>query len=72
MILGGDDEPYAVHTDLGWSIVGRLSSYHESQSFYAICHRVSIKELPPVSPADVIKVLESDFKDAGEDNKTMS
>ncbi len=72
VILGGDDEPYAVHTDLGWSIVGHLSSYHESQSFYAICHRVSIKELPPVSPADVIKVLESDFKDAGEDNKTMS
>lgn len=72
VILGGDDEPYAVHTDLGWSIVGRLSSHHESQCFNTICHRVSIKELPPVTPADVIKVLESDFKDAGEDNKTVS
>ncbi|XP_048020447.1 uncharacterized protein LOC125251470 [Megalobrama amblycephala] len=72
VILGGDDEPYAVHTDLGWSIVGRLSSHHESQNFNTICHRVSIKELPPVTPADVIKVLESDFKDAGEDNKTVS
>lgn len=72
VILGGNDEPYAVHTDLGWSIVGRLSSHHESQNFNTICHRVSIKELPPVTPADVIKVLESDFKDAGEDNKTVS
>lgn len=72
VILGGDDEPYVVHTDLGWSIVGRLFSHHESQSFNTICHRVCIKELPPVTPADVIKVLESDFKDAGEDNKTVS
>lgn len=72
VILGGDDEPYAVHTDLGWSIVGRLSSHHESQSLNTICHRVSIKELPPVTPADVIKVLESDFKDASEDNRTVS
>ncbi|KAJ8015871.1 hypothetical protein DPEC_G00001030 [Dallia pectoralis] len=55
VILGGDDEPYAVHTDLGWSIVGRLSSRHESQSFNTICHRVSTKELPPVTPAHVIK-----------------
>lgn len=36
VILGGDDEPYAVHTDLGWSIVGRLSSHNESQSFNTI------------------------------------
>ncbi|XP_065115485.1 uncharacterized protein [Paramisgurnus dabryanus] len=72
VILGGDDEPYAIHTDLGWSVVGRLSSDHELQSFNTICHRVSIKELPPVTPADVIKVLESDFKDDGEDNKTVS
>ncbi len=72
VILEGDDEPYAVQTDLGWSIVGRLSSHHESQSFNTICHRVSIKELPPVTPADVIKILESDFKDAGLDNKMVS
>ncbi|GAA6067422.1 uncharacterized protein LOC113067232, partial [Tachysurus ichikawai] len=72
VILGVDDEPYAVHTDLGWSIVGRLSSHHESQSFKTICHRVNIKELPPVTPAEVIKVLESDFKDTGENSKTVS
>ncbi|GAA6111993.1 uncharacterized protein LOC107575046, partial [Tachysurus ichikawai] len=72
VILGVDDEPYAVHTDLGWSIVGRLSSHHESQSFNTICHRVNIKELPPVTPAEVIKVLESDFKDTGENSKTVS
>ncbi|GAA6081882.1 uncharacterized protein LOC113055348, partial [Tachysurus ichikawai] len=72
VILGVDDEPYAVHTDLGWSIVGRLSSHHESQSFNTICHRVNIKELPPVTPAEGIKVLESDFKDTGENSKTVA
>lgn len=37
-----------------------------------ICHRVTVKELPLVTPADAIKVLESDFKDDGKDSKTVS
>ncbi|KAJ8366175.1 hypothetical protein SKAU_G00150060 [Synaphobranchus kaupii] len=36
-----------------------------------MCHRVAVRELPPVTPADAIKVLESDFKDASTD-KTVS
>lgn len=63
MILGTDNEPYAVRTDLGWSIVGPSLTPHESQSGITMCHRVSIKEIPAVTPNDVIKVLESDFKD---------
>lgn len=63
VILGTDNEPYAVRTDLGWSIVGPSRAHHESQGGVAMCHRVSIKEIPAITPTDVIKVLESDFKD---------
>ncbi len=58
VILGADSEPHAVRTDLGWSIVGPSLAHHESQSGVTMCHRVSIKEIPAVTPTDVIKVLE--------------
>lgn len=37
-----------------------------------VCHRVAVKELPLVTPTDVIKVLESDFKDDNKNNKSVS
>ncbi len=37
-----------------------------------MCHRVSIKEIPAVTPTDVIKVLESDFKDTEENTRVVS
>ena len=61
-IIGDEDQPYAVKTDLGWSIVGSLAPV-DSAKTSGICHRVSVKEHPPVTPRDVISVLETDFKD---------
>ncbi|XP_030208539.1 uncharacterized protein LOC115556311 [Gadus morhua] len=72
VILGGDEEPYAVRTDLGWSIVGRSSQSYDPPSSSRLCHKISIKVLPPVTPADAIRILESDFKDDSEDSKTVS
>ncbi len=72
VILGADSEPHAVRTDLGWSIVGPSLAHHESQSAVIMCHRVSIKEIPAVTPTDVIKVLESDFKDTEENTRVVS
>lgn len=72
VILGAENEPYAVRTDLGWSIVGPSLTHHESQSSLTMCHRVSIKEIPAVTPTDVIKVLESDFKDTEENTRVVS
>lgn len=72
VILGGDNEPYAVRTDLGWSIVGSTPPHPDSPSSTNICHRVTVKELPLVTPSDAIKVLESDFTDAREDGKNFS
>lgn len=37
-----------------------------------MCHRITVRELPPVTPADAIRVLESDFKDTSKDGKTVS
>lgn len=37
-----------------------------------MCHRVTIKEVPPITPTDVIKVLESAFKDTSENATVMS
>lgn len=71
VLLGEGEEPYAIRTDLGWSIVGGSTSVlNETQS--SLCHRITIKELPPVTPMDVINVLESDFKDTKASDKTVS
>lgn len=37
-----------------------------------LCVRVAVKELPLVTPADAIKVIESDFKDDNKDNRSVS
>lgn len=70
MFDGADNEPYAVLTDLGWSIVG-CSTPGLNGGQFSLCHRVMLKELPPVIPMDVISVLESDFKDTKGDDKTV-
>ncbi|RVE71628.1 hypothetical protein OJAV_G00053730 [Oryzias javanicus] len=72
VISGGNEEPYAVRTDLGWSIVGCSSPCLDTPSVGRHCFRIIVKELPPVTPADAIRVLESDFRDGKEDERTVS
>ncbi|KAK5925579.1 hypothetical protein CgunFtcFv8_018091 [Champsocephalus gunnari] len=72
IITGGDYEPYAIKTDLGWSIVGSASQRVNSQDVTGLCHRVSVREVPPVTPSAVIKVLESDFADTKPGDKSIS
>ncbi|XP_032363653.1 uncharacterized protein LOC116677092 [Etheostoma spectabile] len=71
VLAGKDNEPYAILTDLGWSIVG-CSTPHLDETGSSLCHRVALKELPPVTPMDVLSALESDFKDTKTDDKTVS
>ncbi|KAK3102368.1 hypothetical protein FSP39_010852 [Pinctada imbricata] len=63
MLVGNANEPYAVQTVLGWSIVGysHTGSTLDSYKASSISHRTSVKELHSCSPRDLIKVLESDF-----------
>lgn len=72
VLLGEDEDPYAVRTDLGWSIVGRSLQTHDALSTHHLCHRITVKELPPITPTDVIRILESDFKDGSDDSKIVS
>ncbi|XP_038070490.1 uncharacterized protein LOC119739571 [Patiria miniata] len=70
-IVGQDDEPYAVKTDLGWTIVGyddpSANSYATS-----VCHRVSATEAPCIPPSNVIRALEADFSEKRHAEKTVS
>lgn len=70
--VGEDEEPYAIQTDLGWSIVGHSPLCLDVPHTSGLCHCFVVKELPPVTPGDVIKVLETDFKDTSEDCKKVS
>ena len=72
VITGKDDEPFAILTDLGWSIVGCSAPHSDSQLLNSHCHRVTVKELPAVTPMDAIRILETDFRDTQGDNKTVS
>lgn len=63
VISGEDYDPYAVKTDLGWSIVGSIKTWTISKDVTGVCHRISIRELPAITPASVIKALEADFLD---------
>ncbi|KAJ8338703.1 hypothetical protein SKAU_G00354890 [Synaphobranchus kaupii] len=72
VITGGDYEPYAIKTDLGWSIVGGTPRVVRSTDVTGLCHRISVKELPPLTPASVIRALESDFKETNPGEKSIS
>ena len=72
VILGEDDEPYAVQTELGWSIVGTETPHHETDTRNSLCHRVAVKEIPPVTPVDAIQASERDFTGVKESEKTVS
>ena len=66
VLAGGNDEPYGIKTDLGWSIVGGSGA----GSGRSLCHKVTVRETPAVTMTDIIRVLESDFQGAKNDRKT--
>lgn len=72
VIVGKDEEPYGIYTDLGWSIVGHSPAHLGVSQASGICHRIAVKELPAITPMDAIRVLETDFKDVSEDGKKVS
>ena len=70
-IVGSDEEPYAVKTDLGWTIVG-YDEQSTNSRITSVCHRVSVKEAPCISPLNVISILEADFSEKHHAEKTIS
>ena len=71
VLTGNNNEPYTISTDLGWSVVG-CSAPSLDGTDTSLCHKVSVKEIPPFTPMNVISALESDFKDIKGDDKIVS
>lgn len=72
VISGEDSDPYAVKTELGWSIVGSKTAQASSKDGTGFCHRITVRELPPITPASVIKALETDFLDTNIKERNIS
>ena len=69
VIAGENNEPYAVKTDLGWSIVGSISPSSVSETT-GFCYRVSAREVPMMNSKDALNLLQSNFKDTNQNNKS--
>ncbi|RXN12202.1 hypothetical protein ROHU_010228 [Labeo rohita] len=63
VITGGDDEPFAQKTNIGWSIIGLCNPHLDRQGNQSFVHQLSVKEVLVPSANDVLKVLESDFNE---------
>ena len=68
VIAGESNEPFAVKTDLGWSIVGRISPSSVSETT-GFCYRVSAREVPMMNPKDALNLLQSNFKGTNQNDK---
>ena len=66
VLAGGNNEPYGIKMDLGWSIIGG----RDVRSGCSLCHKVAVREIPAVTLIDIVRVLESDFQGAKNDKKT--
>ena len=65
VISGESNKTYAIKADLGWSIVGGETA----KSGRSFCQRVAVRELPAVTMNDIVRILESNFKESKNDQK---
>ena len=65
-MIQGDDDPYAVRTDLGWGISGIVSS-SASRSHFAF--RTTVRE---ISPTQVQQMFDQDFNETSSQDKPLS
>lgn len=70
VIIGRETEPFAQRTALGWSIIGTVNPLLYRQGRQSFVHRIAVKEIPV--PADVLKILESDFNERSYEEKYAS
>ena len=66
--LGGSEDPFAVETKLGWSIVGRVQGIEVDEEHITHCVKVKEEILLP----KILRVLESDFTEMKKDEDLSS
>ena len=66
VLAGGNNEPYGIKTDLGWSIIGG----GDVRRRWSLYHKVAVREIPAVTLTEIVQVLETDFQGAKDDKKT--
>ena len=84
IVAGGDDEPYALRTALGWGVIGRVcrSSNREDRD-KGVCNRIEVSGIPSgfafstkakeiINPEKVLRVLETDFAETCDKKKPYS
>eukprot|EP00057_Strongylocentrotus_purpuratus_P017851 XP_011672325.1 PREDICTED: uncharacterized protein LOC105442158 [Strongylocentrotus purpuratus] len=71
VVTGSDVEPFAIRTDLGWSIVG-FAEEENAMDFSSQCGRVSTREIPFPKPKEIIGLLEADFAEDKSPDKACS
>lgn len=59
-------------SDVSWSIMGSVPQNDNSKNVTGLCHRILVRELPPVMPAAVIKAHELHFEDSQMREKSIS
>ena len=71
-IIGKDAEPFAVKTDLGWSIIGpsNPTDRRQYEKHKATCYSISTKEKPLLKPRNACSILEQDFQATEKKDKT--
>ncbi|XP_041942454.1 uncharacterized protein LOC121705509 isoform X2 [Alosa sapidissima] len=67
-----NEEPYAVKTDLGWSIAGQPSQGPGSLNISRFCQRINANKMPPTTSTNAIHLLEPDFKNCNKDTTKIS
>ena len=95
-ITGEGNQPFALQTDLGWSIIGGSDRTADGAAT-AETHRITVKEIKDdltsqlaqrqevrfvaktttkevmdIEPAEIVRILESDFRDTQKEEKPMS
>ncbi len=72
VVIGGENEPFAQKTELGWSIIGAVNPHLDRQGGQRFVHRVLVREMPVPSATDILRVLESDFSERNSEGKCLS
>lgn len=60
------------HSNRSWMECRRLFTTLWLIWFSRLCHHIAVKELPSITPANIIRALESDFKDVEEETVRVS